>query len=129
MFKYGHIHSLVLCYRELDPEFEFIRESFISNAASRGIIISTCKALETPYLDHFLARFDNNGVYVVGPLGYIRFYVNLYGGSDVLHCLDRLEEEGLVLYVCFGSQKLLKKEQIKALANEFERSTIEKTEE
>ncbi|CAL5189315.1 unnamed protein product [Lathyrus oleraceus] len=121
-FKYEHLPSLVLRYRESDPESEFVRESFISNAASWGFVLNTCEALDSRYLDYIRARFGNSGVYAVGPLGSIRVDANLDGGSDVLRWLDQLEEEGSVVYVCFGSQKLLKKEQMEALAFGLERS-------
>ncbi|CAK8537527.1 unnamed protein product [Lathyrus sativus] len=121
-FKYEHLPSLVLRYRESDPESEFVRESFISNAASWGFVLSTCKALDGRYLDYMQAQFGNNRVYIVDPLGTIRVDVDLDGGSDVLSWLDRLEEEGSVVYVCFGSQKLLRREQMEALAFGLEKS-------
>lgn len=122
-FKYEHLPSLILRYKESDPESEFVRDSFISNAASCGFILNTCKALDGPYLDHIRAEFGGNQrVFAVGPLSSIRVDANLDGGSDVLRWLDQLEEDGSVLYVCFGSQKLLKKEQMEALAFGLERS-------
>lgn len=121
-FKNEHLPSLALRYRESDPESEFVRESFISNAASWGFVLNTCEALDGRYLDYFRARFGDSGVYAVGPLGSIRVDANLDGSSDVLRWLDRLEEDGSVVYVCFGSQKLLKREQMEALAFGLERS-------
>lgn len=46
---------------------------------------------------------------------------NEANSSDVLNGLDGCPD-GSVLYVCFGSQKLLKREQMEALASGFERS-------
>ncbi|KAL5078647.1 hypothetical protein RYX36_007068 [Vicia faba] len=89
-FKYEHLPSIVLRYRESDLESEFVRESFISNAASWGSVISTCKALDGRYLDYIRRQFGNSGVYAVSPLGSIRG-----DGSDVLGWLDQLEEEGV----------------------------------
>lgn len=61
-------------------------------------------------------------IFAVGPLGSIRAETGPDGESEVLRWLDRCEEEGSVLYVCFGSQKLLRKEQMEALAFGLERS-------
>ncbi|CAL5189170.1 unnamed protein product [Lathyrus oleraceus] len=83
-FKYEHLYSILLHYRESDPESEFVREIFISNSASWGFVLNTCEAFDGPYLDHFRARCGNSRVYVVGPLDSIRVDANLDGGSDVL---------------------------------------------
>lgn len=111
---------MFLRYRESDPESEFVKESFLSNAASWGSIFNTFRALEALYLDH-----NKSGrVFAVGPLGSTR--VESESGpkkeSEVLRWLDEIDEEGSVLYVCFGSQKLLRKEQMEALALGLERS-------
>ncbi|XP_058775703.1 UDP-glycosyltransferase 89A2-like [Vicia villosa] len=121
-FKYEHLHSILLRYRESDPESEFVRESFISNSASWGFVLNTFEGLDGAYLDHFRARFGKSRVYAVGPLDSIRVDANLDGGSEVLRWLDQVEEDGSVLYVCFGSQKFLKREQMEALAFGLERS-------
>ncbi|KAK7307021.1 hypothetical protein VNO77_39713 [Canavalia gladiata] len=121
-FKREHLPSVFLRYRESDPESELVRESFISNAASWGVVFNTFRALEGPALDHIRAELGHPRVFPVGPLGYDRIDSGSSRGSEVLSWLDRFQEEGSVLYVCFGSQKLLKKEQMEALAFGLERS-------
>lgn len=117
-FKKEHLPTVFLRYRESDPECEFVKESFLSNANSWGSIFNTFRALEGSYLGHIqLGR-----VFAVGPLGSTRSESDPKEESEVLRWLDGVEEEGSVLYVCFGSQKLLKKEQMEALALGLERS-------
>ncbi|GAU35146.1 hypothetical protein TSUD_217790 [Trifolium subterraneum] len=124
-FKRDHLPSAFRRYIESDPESEFVKESFISNAESWGFVINTFRALEGPYLDQIQAQLGNRRVFAVGPLGY---YNRIRVGDDpddrpeVLRWLDRWDEEGSVLYICFGSQKLLKREQMEALAFGLERS-------
>ncbi|XP_061375319.1 UDP-glycosyltransferase 89A2-like [Gastrolobium bilobum] len=121
-FRGEHLPSLILRYRESDPESEFVRELFAANAASWGTVFNTFGALEGPYLDHIRAELGHPRVFAVGPLGSNRVEPDPDGGSDVIRWLDGWEEEGSVLYVCFGSQKLLRKEQMEALAFGLERS-------
>ncbi|TKY69501.1 UDP-glycosyltransferase 89A2 [Spatholobus suberectus] len=119
-FKREHLPSVFLRYRESDPDSEFVRESLLSNSASWGSVFNSFRALEGPHLDHI--RPESGRVFAVGPLGSNRVESDPNKGSEVLRWLDGFEEEGSVLYVCFGSQKLLKKEQMEALALGLERS-------
>ncbi|KAJ1412088.1 UDP-glucuronosyl/UDP-glucosyltransferase [Sesbania bispinosa] len=121
-FRREHLPASILRYRESDLESEFVKESFVANAASWGSVFNTFRALEGPYLNHFRVESDHQRVFAVGPLGTDRVDSEPDGGSDVLRWLDQWEEEGSVLYVCFGSQKLLRKEQMEALAFGLERS-------
>ncbi|KAJ1412091.1 UDP-glucuronosyl/UDP-glucosyltransferase [Sesbania bispinosa] len=117
-FRCDHLPTLFLCYRES----ELVGESFLANASSWGSIFNTFHALEGPYLDHIRAQLGHQRVFAVGPLGSNRVKMDPGGESNVLRWLDQWEEEGSVLYVCFGSQKLLRKEQMEALAFGLERS-------
>ncbi|XP_027361678.1 UDP-glycosyltransferase 89A2-like [Abrus precatorius] len=121
-FKREHLPSVFLRYRESEPDSELVRESFISNAACWGVVFNTFRALEGPSLDHIRTQSGHPRVFAVGPLGSNRVDADASKGSQVLRWLDGFEEEGSVLYVCFGSQKLLKKEQMEALAFGLERS-------
>jgi len=120
-FKRDHLPSVFLRYRESDPDAEFVKESFLCNDAAWACVFNTFRALESTYLDHIRAELGHSRVYAVGPLGLSRAE-NSSTGSEVLSWLDAFEEEGSVLYVCFGSQKLLKKKQMEALALGLERS-------
>ena len=108
-----------------------MRESVIANMASWGYVINTSRALEGPYLEYLSKEMGHSRVFGVGPLcligiggGFSWADPNPNGGpNDVLRWLDGCEEEDQsVLYVCFGSQKLLRKEQMEALALGLERS-------
>ncbi|KAK2429960.1 scopoletin glucosyltransferase [Trifolium repens] len=123
-FKRDHLPSMFRQYIESDPDSEFVKESFISNGESWGFVINTFRALEGPYLDQIQAELGSRRVFAVGPLGYngVRGRAEIDDRSEVLRWLDRWDEEGSVLYVCFGSQKLLKREQMEALAFGLERS-------
>ncbi|KEH17531.1 putative hexosyltransferase [Medicago truncatula] len=123
-FKRDHLPSLFRRYVESDPESEFVKESFISNDESWGFVINTFSALEGGYLDNIEGQFGNRRLFAVGPLGYDRVGSDLEDGSDVLRWLDRWDEDGSVLYVCFGSQKLMRRDQMEALAFGLERSGI-----
>ncbi|XP_045818967.1 UDP-glycosyltransferase 89A2-like [Trifolium pratense] len=122
-FKRQHLPSVFRRYIESDPESEFVKDSFISNAESWGFVINTFRVLEGPYLDYIEAQSGGDKrVFAVGPLGYNPVGSDPDDRAEVLRWLDRWDEEGSVFYVCFGSQKLLKKEQMEALAFGLERS-------
>ena len=108
----------------------------IANTLSWGRLINTFDALEGEYLDHLRSNQVSGGrrrrVWGVGPL-------NLPGGAEsmnrgnpnpdsaalkaVMGWLDGCPD-GSVVYVCFGSQKLLKPDQVEALASGLERSGV-----
>lgn len=104
----------------------------IANSSSWGYVNNTFDALEPEFLEFTRAKMGHNRVFAVGPL-------SLLGGSDltsrgstssssVSHDSIRawLDEcaDGSVLYVCFGSQVLLKSAQVEALANGLECSGV-----
>lgn len=92
------------------------------NARSWGCVFNTFRGLDGSYLDHLRAEFGHARFFAVGPLCLDRVDSDPDGGSEVLRWLDEWEEDGSVLYVCFGSQKVLSKEQIEALGLGLERS-------
>lgn len=103
-----------------------------ANSSSWGYVNNTFEALEPEFLEFLRNKLGHNRIFAVGPL-------SLLGGSDstsrgstssssVSHddiwswlngCAD-----GSVLYVCFGSQVLLRTAQVEALANGLERSGV-----
>ncbi|XP_057751274.1 UDP-glycosyltransferase 89A2-like [Arachis stenosperma] len=130
-FRNEHLPSLLRLYKESESESEFVRESMIANTTkSWGYIFNTSRALEGPYLEHVSKIMGHSRVFGVGPLcligvggGFNRVDRSPNTGSgNVLEWLDGCEEDGSVLYVCFGSQKLLRKELMEALAAGLERS-------
>lgn len=112
-------------------EAEFIRTSMAANALSWASVFNSFRALEDQILEFLASKMGHSRVYSVGP-------VNLVTGSgklrandtksdsddgDVISWLDKCED-GSVLYVCFGSQKLLTSAQAEALATGLERSGV-----
>ncbi|KAL7184406.1 hypothetical protein ACSBR2_026543 [Camellia fascicularis] len=82
------------------------------------------------YLDHLKNKMGHQRVWVVGPLSLFagaetmgRINPDKDSGDRVLAWLDGCPD-GSVLYVCFGSQKLLKRDQMEALAAGLEHSKI-----
>ncbi|XP_061991442.1 UDP-glycosyltransferase 89A2-like [Rosa rugosa] len=129
--KKEHVPSIVLAHRGTDPESELLRVSMLANTDSWGCVFNTFQDLEGEYLDHLKRRMGHNRVYSVGPLSLIgagdggldRGNLNTGSGGDLMAWLDGCPD-GSVLYVCFGSQKLLNSKQMEALASGLERSGV-----
>ncbi|PKI64441.1 hypothetical protein CRG98_015166 [Punica granatum] len=123
-FREEHLPFLFRFYRESDPDWENIKDGMIANTSSYGCIFNSFEALEGQYLAHLKRKMGHGRVYGVGPLS----LVGLSNGSDpanpddaVFRWLDG-HSDGSVLYVCFGSQKVMRKDQVKALACGLENS-------
>lgn len=130
VFLVEHLTSWCRQYRESDPDWGFFRDGFIANKSSWGWVFNTFDGLENEYLDHLRNVMGHVHAWPVGPLnllggektlGRVNPDVNLSEG--VMEWLDGCPD-GSVLYVCFGSQKLLKTDQMKALASGLERSRV-----
>ncbi|CAN1795012.1 UDP-glycosyltransferase 89A2 [Linum perenne] len=123
-FKAEHLPSTFRRYVPDVPDWELVREGLLSNLVSHGCIFNTFQALESLYLDVLKGKMGNGNVFAVGP-------VNLLGteskpesiDSNLVEWLDRCPD-GSVLYVAFGSQKLMSKEQMEALASGLEKSMV-----
>ncbi|GFP87278.1 UDP-glycosyltransferase 89a2 [Phtheirospermum japonicum] len=125
---WDHVPTVFRRYREsvcgvdnYDGGVDLIRTSMAANYSSWASVTNTFEALEDVFLAHMSELMGHSRVYSVGPL-------NMVGGpwsdDDVISWLDRWED-GSVLYVCFGSQKLLRKAQMEALAVGLERSGVQ----
>ncbi|XP_058193563.1 UDP-glycosyltransferase 89A2-like [Rhododendron vialii] len=129
-FAAEHLPSVYRAYRESDPDTEFLRDGFLANARSWGSIFNSFDGLEGEYLDHLRKETGHGRIWGVGPLSSVgrdesmgRVNPDQNSGGGVLSWLDGCPD-GSVVYVCFGSQKLLKREQMEALASGLERSGI-----
>ncbi|XP_030519841.2 UDP-glycosyltransferase 89A2-like [Rhodamnia argentea] len=129
-FREEHLPSSFRLYRESDPDWEIVKSGMLGNMASWGCVFNTFDHLEGQYLEYLRRRIGHRRVVGVGPLNLIglddlsgRGDLGVGGGagSDVLGWLDGCPD-GSVLYVCFGSQKLMTKEQMEALASGLETS-------
>ncbi|PON76746.1 UDP-glucuronosyl/UDP-glucosyltransferase [Trema orientale] len=114
--------------RESNPETDFIKDFLATNISSWGIVINTFEGFEGDYLRYLKNRAGHHRVYGVGPLNLLgtkkrHVLENNRDSADVLAWLDSCPDDS-VLYVCFGSQKLLNRQQMVALAAGLERSGV-----
>ncbi|GMI86619.1 UDP glycosyltransferase 89A2 [Hibiscus trionum] len=129
IFKQEHLPSLFKCCKQSDPDSEFVKDGCIANMKSWACILNTLDALEARNIQCLRTHLGHHRIFTVGPLSLTGLEVsgggNSGSGSDqndqVLNWLDRCPD-GSVVYVCFGSQKLLSKEQMEALAKGLEKS-------
>ncbi|PIN14976.1 UDP-glucuronosyl and UDP-glucosyl transferase [Handroanthus impetiginosus] len=126
-FAWYQISSLFRRYRESDcndrARLELVKDSFVANRLSSASIYNTFEELEDDFLDYFRKKLGHSRVYAVGPLYMMIARSNDANDEDVISWLDQWDDES-VLYVCFGSQKLLKKAQMEALAMGLEKSGV-----
>ncbi|KAE8691758.1 UDP-glycosyltransferase 89A2 [Hibiscus syriacus] len=127
IFKQEHLPSLFKLYKRSDPDSEFVKDGSIANTKSWGCVLNSFDALEAENVQCLKTHIGHNRVFTIGPLSLTGLEVSGRSNSgseqndQVLTWLDRCPD-GSVLYVCFGSQKLLRKEQMEALANGLEKS-------
>ncbi|KAH7834070.1 hypothetical protein Vadar_012459 [Vaccinium darrowii] len=129
-FNADHLPSVYRVYRESVPDLEFLRDGFLANIESWGAVFNSFDELEGEYLDHLRKEMGHGRVWGVGPLSLPggdetmgRVNPDESPGGGVLSWLDGCPD-GSVVYVCFGSQKLLNRDQMEALALGLERSGI-----
>ncbi|KAB2088411.1 hypothetical protein E1A91_A04G184900v1 [Gossypium mustelinum] len=129
VFKQEHLPSLFKLYKRSDPDWEFVKDGLLANAKSWGYVLNSFDALEGEYVQWLKTHVAHDRVFNVGPLSLIGPDVSDRGSSgsssdlndQVMTWLNQCPD-GSVVYVCFGSQKLLRKEQMEALANGLEKS-------
>ncbi|KAJ6718619.1 UDP-GLYCOSYLTRANSFERASE 89A2 [Salix purpurea] len=100
-FKEEHLPSSFRMYRESDPDCQLLKDCLVANKLSYGFIFNSFESLEAPI----------GGIPVTSSSG------------NVFEWLDGCPDAS-VLYVCFGSQKLLSKKQMEALADGLEKSMV-----
>lgn len=129
-FTREHLPSLFLRYRESEPSWQIVKDGIIANFSSWASVFNTIDGLEAEYLDYLKKIMGHGRIFAVGPL-------NLVGVPDrsahdsalsvanngIMQWLDQCPD-GSVLYVCFGSQKILKQAQVDALAIGLEQSGV-----
>ncbi|XP_015866970.3 UDP-glycosyltransferase 89A2 [Ziziphus jujuba] len=130
-FREDNIPSTFRRYTESDPEMQIMRNGMIANTESSGVVFNSFDALEGVYFHHLRTRIGLPRVYGVGPLSLLGVAAHSSNrvnpndnsglGSETLGWLDGCPA-GSVLYVCFGSQKLLNRQQMEALASGLEQS-------
>ncbi|KAK4844564.1 hypothetical protein QYF36_021708 [Acer negundo] len=107
-------------YVEGDPISEFIKDGFLGDIGSWGLVINSFTELERVYLDHLAKQMDSR-VWAVGPLLPSAEETTERGGSSsvsgeyIISWLDTCQDQKVV-YVCFGSQSVLTNDQMDKLA-------------
>lgn len=117
---------------EGEPDSERLKEGFLGNIASWGLIVNTFTSLEKNYLDSLRDDLGHDRVWAVGPLHLLPHNISMAaqrGGSssvaanDVVSWLDQHEDRNVV-YVCFGSQSVVSKRQMKVIASALDKSGV-----
>ncbi|XP_062111293.1 UDP-glycosyltransferase 89A2-like [Humulus lupulus] len=127
-FKEEHLPSVVWLCRESKPETDFVRDGLMANYSSWGCVFNTFEGLEGEDLRYLRKKLGHRRVYGVGPLSSLGIMErpdleNNPKCASVVAWLDECPDDS-VLYVCFGSQKLLKRQQMEALASGLEQSGV-----
>ncbi|KAM7256427.1 hypothetical protein ACFE04_012168 [Oxalis oulophora] len=126
VFKEEHLPTIFRRYKLGDPDFEFLKHGMLANTKSWGYIINSFQAFEGVYLDLLKKKLSHHRVFSVGPLSLAG--TNTMGDTsqldlDLLTWLDD-SPDGSVLYVCFGSQKLLNRAQMESMASGLQNSKV-----
>ncbi|KAL1197991.1 UDP-glycosyltransferase 89A2 [Cardamine amara subsp. amara] len=123
VFKKEHLPALVP-QSPVSEDLESVKDSAM-NFSSYGCIFNSCECLEKEYMECVKQNVNHNRIFSIGPVSSIGLgRGNLDSNIDAMALLSWLDgcPDGSVLYVCFGSQKVLTKEQCDALALGLEKS-------
>ncbi|KAL5725722.1 hypothetical protein ACHQM5_008838 [Ranunculus cassubicifolius] len=124
-YPFSQVSTVFRFYVEGDPEMEFIKEGMKGNLKSWGIVLNSFSELESVYLNHLKYELGNERVFAVGPLlppndaSQERGFSSSVEVKDLLSFLDTCPDQSVV-YICFGSQAVLRNQQIKAIARGLE---------
>ncbi|KDP31414.1 hypothetical protein JCGZ_11790 [Jatropha curcas] len=126
-FKAEHLPSVIQLYRDSDPDWRIVQEGMVANSLSYGYIFNSFDAVDSEYFGFLKRKMGHERVYGVGPLCLLGPDHSSRGNPDlnsIAHVFDWLNgcPDGSVLYVSFGSQKLMSKRQMEALASGLEKS-------
>ncbi|CAH8255260.1 unnamed protein product [Arabidopsis lyrata] len=123
VFRTEHLPSLIP-QSPSSQDLESVKDSTM-NFSSYGCIFNTCECLEEEYMEYVKQNVSENRVFGVGPLSSIGLgredSESNVDAKALLSWLDGCPDDS-VLYICFGSQKVLTKEQCDALALGLEKS-------
>ncbi|EEF47681.1 UDP-glucosyltransferase, putative [Ricinus communis] len=124
-FNEEHLPSMFRSYDESDPDWEVVKEGSLANMSSYGCVFNSFEALEGEYLGFLKKKMGHDRVYGVGPLSLLGPDHSPRGNSgSFAHVFNWLDgcPNGSVVYVCFGTQKLMSNTQMEALATGLEMS-------
>ncbi|KAI3876273.1 hypothetical protein MKX03_028503 [Papaver bracteatum] len=140
VFSIYQIYIWYHLYADDSPLWKFVEHSCSLNKASWGTVLNSFSELEEPFLSHLRNNYGHHGrVWGVGPLlppidhhqkdlseaAMNRSEPGSICTKQVMSWLDSCaENRQSVLYVCFGSQIVLNRKQIKALSVALEQSQV-----
>ncbi|XP_022735224.1 UDP-glycosyltransferase 89C1-like [Durio zibethinus] len=129
-----NVAAVSFWFDNLNNSGSFYREAFTASIQSRGLVFNSFKELEGVKLDMIKEKFTRNDrVWAVGPLLPVKAGdngLNERGGpssipqDQVMAWLDSCKQNKSVVYVGFGSQITLTKQQMKAIASALEESGV-----
>lgn len=116
------LSTIYRSYIEGDPISEFIKDGFLGNIESYGLVINSFTELEIGYFNYLKKELGHNRVWAVGPV-LPPNYNDQAMSNEIVSFLDACQDQ-TVVYVSFGSQAVLRNNQMQALALGLERSGI-----
>ncbi|XP_071686508.1 UDP-glycosyltransferase 89B2-like [Rutidosis leptorrhynchoides] len=126
-FPWWQISPMYRSYLEGDATLVFIKDVFVDNMASWGVIINSFTELEGVYVEYLKIELGHDRVFAVGPLLPPPDSKLMERGGpssrDVLSWLDTCDDH-TVVYICFGSQIVLTNNQMEAVALGLEKSGV-----
>eukprot|EP00258_Populus_trichocarpa_P010653 XP_002318584.3 UDP-glycosyltransferase 89B2 [Populus trichocarpa] len=127
-YPWLQISTIYRSYVEGDPVSEFTKEGMEANIASWGLIVNSLTLLEGIYFEHLRKQLGHDRVWAVGPIlpeKTIDMTPPERGVSmhDLKTWLDTCEDHKVV-YVCYGTQVVLTKYQMEAVASGLEKSGV-----
>nr|GEW60590.1 UDP-glycosyltransferase 89A2-like [Tanacetum cinerariifolium] len=129
-FEFEHLPTIARVYKDSDPEWDLVLDGHVASSSSWGWVVNTFDHLECKYMEYLNKMMGHGRVFGVGPVSLLngsdpmtRGKSDSGSGLEVLKWLDG-KLNGSVLYVCFGSQKFLGSEQMKALGVGLEESGV-----
>ncbi|KAF5468852.1 hypothetical protein F2P56_012965 [Juglans regia] len=117
-----------------DQDSEFIKDGFLADMESWGLVINSFDKLERVYLEHLKREMGHDRVWAVGPLHQFEDDEEIRGSKQrggsssvkveqISSWLDTRDDHEVV-YVCFGSQARLPNDIMEKLAFGLEKSGV-----
>ncbi|KAL0340432.1 UNVERIFIED_CONTAM: UDP-glycosyltransferase 89B2 [Sesamum radiatum] len=129
-YPWWQLSPVFRSYVKGDPNSEFIRDSFLANGSSYGLVFNSFGGLEGAYLEYLKKELGHDRVWSIGPVlppddvgPNERGRSSSTSISEILSWLDTCQDHSVV-YVCFGSQAVLTNKQMKELALGLEQSGV-----
>ncbi|KAI3443992.1 hypothetical protein Pfo_000657 [Paulownia fortunei] len=130
VYPWWQLSPVFRSYVKGNPNSEFIRDSFLCNGASYGLVFNTFDGLERIHLDDWVKKLGHDRVWSIGPVlppddvgPTERGGSSSVLASEICSWLDKCQDH-TVVYACFGSQAVLTNKQMKELCLGLEKSGV-----